>query len=70
MKLSELTNPEVNRYLRECNFTKDEQVFFSKSTEDFTQEEIAELMNISVSTVKRIKTKVLNKILKVDLFLN
>lgn len=48
-----------------CNFTNDESEFFHYSSHGHTQEEIAEMMNVSVSTIKRISKRVKNKIHKI-----
>ena len=47
-----------------CNFTKDENSLFELRLQDVPLEECAELMNISVPTVKRISQRVNKKIEK------
>lgn len=65
MKLCDLTQPEVNRYLAECNFTKDQVVLFELRTKNVPLEECAERMNVSVSTVNRLHKQVKQKIAKI-----
>ena len=54
MKISDFTVPELMVLVQECNFTKDEIVLFNLRARDYTLEECAEFMNLSVSSVKRI----------------
>lgn len=61
-KLSELTAPEIEIILQKANFTKDEENVFMALTKGYTHEWAAEICNMSVSTVKRLKTKIWSKI--------
>lgn len=61
MQPSELTKPEVEHYLATCNFTKDERELFLYRTQGYTHEETTDLMNVSLSTVKRIYQRVKSK---------
>ena len=55
MKIYDFTIPELN-YLREnCNFTNEEQMLFDYRAKNIPLESISEIMNISVSTAKRIR---------------
>jgi predicted DNA-binding protein (UPF0251 family) len=61
LKLCEFVKPEIDHYLEECNFTKEEETLFLMRTKDVTFEKCAEIMNISVSTAYRINRKIQNK---------
>lgn len=63
--IPDFTQREINYFLEKCNFTKDERELFLLRNEENKLEYCAELMNISVSTVKRINKKMKNKIIKV-----
>lgn len=65
MKLSDLTLPEVNYYLTECNFTNEQVVLFRLRTKNIPLEECAERMNVSVSTVNRLHKQVKEKIARI-----
>lgn len=58
MKISDFTVPELRVLVQECNFTKDEIVLFNLRARDITLEECAEIMNMSVSSIKRISQHV------------
>lgn len=63
--IPDFTKPEIDYLLDKCNFTKDERELFLLRNAENTLEYCAELMNISVSTVKRINKKMKRKIIKV-----
>lgn len=65
MRPCDLTKQEVEHFLKECNFTKDEEDVFLLASKAYTQEEIAEKMNISVSTVKRIYHRIKSKMARI-----
>ena len=65
MKVYDFTVPELNYFLRECNFTEDERTLFEYRSKNIPLEQCAELMNVSVSTVKRLSRRVNSKIIKV-----
>jgi len=65
LKISEFTRREVDFFIKECNFTNDEQVFFNYRNKGYTIEKIAELMYISLPTANRLSRRVKKKILKV-----
>lgn len=65
MKVYEFTVPELDRFRRLANFTKDERQLFEYRASGVTLEECAEKMNVSVATVKRISRKVNSKIIRV-----
>lgn len=62
--IPDFTQREIDYLLEKCNFTKDERQLFVLRNEENTLEYCAELMNISVSTAKRINKKMKNKIVK------
>ena len=62
MQIRDLTMPEADYLEAVCNFTKDEQTLFELRLKDLPLEECAEIMNISVPTVKRISQRVNAKI--------
>lgn len=65
MKVCNFTKPEIEYCIRECNFTDSELQLFNMRCKDISLEQCAEVMNISLSTVKRLSKSVKNKILKV-----
>lgn len=65
MIISDFTKPELDYFREKCNFTKDERTLFEYRAEEKTLEESAEMMNVSVSTVKRLSRKINNKIIRV-----
>ncbi|SCH63985.1 Uncharacterised protein [uncultured Blautia sp.] len=65
MKVYDFTVPELNYFRTYCNFTKDESTLFEYRAKGVPLEQCAELMNVSVSTIKRLSRKVNNKIIRV-----
>lgn len=64
MKICEFTMPEIRFILAESNFTEDENILFLLRCDDVPLERCAELMNVSVSTVKRLNRRLKDKINK------
>ena len=64
MKICEFTMPEIRFILAESNFTEDENILFLLRCDDVPLERCAELMNVSVSTVKRLNRRLKDKISK------
>ena len=64
MKICEFTRPEIRFILAESNFTEDENILFLLRCDDVPLERCAELMNVSVSTVKRLNRRLKDKICK------
>lgn len=64
MQIRDLTMSEADYLQAVCNFTKDENTLFELRLKDVPLEECAEIMNISVPTVKRISQRVNKKIEK------
>lgn len=62
MKICEFTMPEIRFILAESNFTADENILFLLRCDDVPLERCAELMNVSVSTVKRLNRRLKDKI--------
>lgn len=65
MIISDFTKKELDWIIARANFTKDQEQLFSLRSKGVTLEECAEIMNVSVSTAKRISAKVNTKIIKV-----
>lgn len=65
MKIYEFTVPELDYFRTNCNFTREESFLFEHRSKHYSLEEVAEMMNVSVSTVKRISRRVNRKIIKV-----
>ena len=65
MKIYDFTVPELNYFREYCNFTEDERVLFEYRAKNISLETCAEIMNVSLSTAKRISKRVNNKIIKV-----
>ena len=65
MKVYDFTVPELNYFRAYCNFTSDERTLFEYRAINIPLEQCAELMNVSVSTIKRLSRKVNNKIRRV-----
>ena len=65
MKIYDFTIPELNYFRDNCNFTDEERMLFDYRARNIPLECIAEIMDISVSTAKRISRRVNNKIIKI-----
>lgn len=65
MKIYDFTQPELNYFREYCNFTEDQRTLFEYRAKNIPLEQCAELMNVSVPTIKRLSRKVNNKIIKV-----
>lgn len=65
MKIYDFTVPELNYFRDYCNFTEDERVLFEYRAKNIPLETCAEIMNVSLSTAKRISKRVNSKIVKV-----
>lgn len=59
------TRKEIEFFLKECNFTEQEEMLFKLRTKDYTLEQVAEKMNVCTKTAGRINKRVKNKIIKV-----
>lgn len=65
MKVYDFTVPELNYFRIYCNFTDEERSLVEYRAKNYPLEHCAELMNVSVSTAKRLSRKVNNKIIRV-----
>ena len=65
MKIYDFTVPELNYFSEYCNFTEEERMLFDYRSKNIPLETCAEIMNVSVSTAKRMNKKIQNKIIKV-----
>lgn len=65
MKIYDFTVIELNYFRTYCNFTLDERQLFEPRARNVPLERYAELMNVSVSTVKRMSRRVNSKIIRV-----
>ena len=67
MVVSNFTVPELDRFREQCNFIGCERDVFEYRSKGIPLEEIAELLNMSVTHIGRISQRVNNKIKKVQL---
>lgn len=65
MKIYDFTVPELNYFRENCNFTAEEMTLFEYRSKNIPLETCAEIMNVSISTAKRISRRVNNKIIKI-----
>ena len=65
MKIHDFTVPELNYFREYCNFTEEEMMLFDYRSKNIPLETCAEIMNVSISTIKRMNKKIQNKIIKV-----
>ena len=65
MKIHDFTVPELNYFREYCNFTDEERMLFDYRSKNIPLETCAEIMNVSLSTAKRMNKKIQNKIIKV-----
>jgi predicted DNA-binding protein (UPF0251 family) len=65
LKIADFTTPEIEYLLSMCNFTPDEEKLFRLRCKAIPLDQCAEIMNVSVTTVKRLSKKVKNKIIRV-----
>lgn len=65
MKIYDFTQPELDYFREYCNFTPEQRKLFDYRAQNIPLEQCAELMNVSLPTIKRLSRKVNNKIIKV-----
>lgn len=65
MKICDFTQPELNVFREQCNFTEEELEFFEYRARDKSLICIAHMMNISESKANVLSKKIKRKILKV-----
>lgn len=63
--IPDFTQAEIDKFIRECNFTENERKLFDLRNAGMKLDDCAEAMNYSVSQIKRINKKMKNKIIKV-----
>jgi len=64
MIVSDFTIPELERFRKQCNFVGNELKVFELRSQGFPLEEIAEILNMSVTHTGRISQRVNKKIKK------
>lgn len=67
MVVSNFTVPELDRFREQCNFIGCERDVFEYRSKGIPLEEIAEILNMSVTHIGRISQRVNKKIKKVQL---
>jgi len=65
LKIPDFTKPEIDFIKENSNFTAQEIMLFDLRNSEHSLEVCAELMNVSVSTVKRINKKMKSKIIRI-----
>ena len=65
MKIPDFTKPELDYILANANLTKDEENLMWLRNNEHSLEECAEIMDYSLSTVKRINKRLKDKIIKI-----
>ena len=64
LSMPDFTKPELDYIRSLANFTEREEILFNLRASGTPHERCAELMNVSLSTEKRINKKMIGKILK------
>ena len=62
MTISAFTDPELELYRRQCNFTAEELLLFELRASGKTLEQCCDGMNMEISGIKRISRKINSKI--------
>lgn len=65
MKIPDFTKPELDYIIANANLTKDEENLMWLRNNEHSLEECAELMDYSLSTIKRINKRLKDKIIKI-----
>lgn len=65
MKFSDFTKPELERIIKNANFTEEEERIFKLLSRNFTQKEIVARLCVSQRTLKRRIRNIKNKIERV-----
>lgn len=65
LKIPDFTKFEIDYIKENANFTAQETMLFDLRNEERCLEECAEIMNVSVSTIKRINKRMKNKIIRI-----
>lgn len=61
-KFERLSKPELDFLIDNCNFTEEENILFKMANAGYSEIQIADKMNISVSCVSKKKKRIINKI--------
>ncbi len=59
---NKLSKPELDFLLDNCNFTNDESILLNMANREYTNIQIAEKLNVTVSTIEKKKKVVYGKI--------
>lgn len=62
MQIWEYTDRELDHLRAVCNFTRAEEELFNYRSREYSLEDCAEFMNMSLSTVKRVSARMKDKI--------
>ncbi len=65
MKICDFTNPELEKFRKECNFTDIERQCFELKAKDRTNIQLAMELNVSESTISVVMRRVRTKITRV-----
>ena len=65
LRIPDFTKPEIDKIKELANFTERELNVFDLRNEEYTHEQIAEFMNISIATEYRINRSMVRKIVKI-----
>lgn len=65
MKICGFTEFELDYFRKYCHFTEDERRLFELRADNVPLEQCAEIMNVSVSTIKRWSRRVNSKMIRV-----
>lgn len=65
MKIPDFTKPELDYIIANANLTKDEESLMWLRNNEHSLEECAEMMDYSLSTIKRINKRLKDKIIKI-----
>jgi DNA-binding CsgD family transcriptional regulator len=65
MKIPDFTKPELDYIIKMANLTKREEELLWLRNNEHSLEECAEIMDYSISTIKRLNIRLKNKILKI-----
>ncbi len=65
VRICDFTARELSRLKVLCNFTPQEERLFDLRSKEYTLEECADVMHTSISTVKRLHTKIKEKISRI-----
>ena len=66
MLLRDMTKPEIDRYIADCNFTDSELQYFVLRSKDCSNVAISMQMNISEAAVSKIARRVKDKIRRIS----